>query len=60
MNIHSTFSDCSLPFEVGIRTNNEDRKGQDAENILGQPWQIEDTTVQARGLCLNFIQKPCI
>ena len=52
-------SDCSLPFEIGIRTNNEDRKGQAAEDILGQSWKIEESSIQARGLCLNFIQKPC-
>jgi len=57
---HKTICDCSLPFQVGIRTNNENTRGVPRANVMGQPLDIEEASVQARGVCLDFIQKPCV
>ena len=59
------FSDCSLPFSVGVRTSNENRGGSlnlpniPPAKIFGQKWDQEVETIQARGVCLNYEQKPC-
>ena len=61
----NTFSDCSLPFSVGVRTSNENRGGSlnlpniPPANIFGQKWDQEVETIYARGVCLNYEQKPC-
>ena len=60
-----TFSDCSLPFSVGVRTSNENRGGSlnlpniPPAKIFGQKWDQEVETIYARGVCLNYEQKPC-
>ena len=52
----TSFSDCSPPFMVGIFTNAADA---DADGD-GTVEEDEDTGVsQSRGLCLNYLQKPC-
>ena len=63
--ILNIFSDCSLPFSVGVRTSNENRGGSlnlpniPPAKIFGQKWDQEVETIQARGVCLNYEQKPC-
>ena len=63
--IFHIFSDCSLPFSVGVRTSNENRGGSlnlpniPPAKIFGQKWDQEVETIQARGVCLNYEQKPC-
>ena len=60
-----TFLDCSLPFSVGVRTSNENRGGSlnlpniPPAKIFGQKWDQEVESVYARGVCLNYEQKPC-
>ena len=51
--------DCTPPFNVGIRTSNETRGGVAVDEIRGQPWDQEEESVYARGVCLNFEQILC-
>ena len=55
------FSDCTPPFNVGVRTSNEFRgiPPVPVANINGQKWDQEVETIQARGVCLNYKQTPC-
>ena len=53
------FSDCTPPFNVGIRTSNETRGGTPVTEIRGQPWDQEEPSVHARGICLKFEQILC-
>jgi len=54
-----TVCDCTPPFSVGIRTSNETRGGADPSKIRGQPWDQEELSLQARGVCLNYEQILC-
>ena len=52
----SFFSDCSPPFMVGIFTNAFDAD-DDADGAIDE--DADGAVTQSRGLCLNYLQKPC-
>ena len=52
-------SDCTPPFNIGVRTSNENRGGVPVTEIRGQTWDQEEASVHARGTCLNFEQILC-
>ena len=52
-------SDCTPPFNIGVRTSNENRGGVPVTEIRGQTWDQEEPSVHARGACLNYEQILC-
>ena len=65
INTFLNFSDCTLPFNVGVRTSNEriptvtTIPPVDITMIDGQKWDQEEPSLRGRGVCLNYKQIPC-
>ena len=48
-----SFSDCTPPFAVGIKTDNV----FDADGVTANDDAV--ATAISRGVCLNYVQSPC-
>ena len=60
----TNFPDCTPPFDVGIKTSNQDTQGWtvaqlNANSEAGQQWDFEEDNIPARGVCLNYVQILC-